>query len=227
MITAIAIDDEPLALEVIDVYCESIDNISLIKTFTSHSKAKVFLNKFPVDVIFLDIEMPKRNGVDFFRSLTCDVKVVFTTAYDKYAVDGFNVDAVDYLVKPFSLERFNEAVLRLINLKKIESDSVEENTHLSIRADYKLNRIPINKIIYIEALKDYVKIHIKDENTIVARATMKSILGKLPKTEFVRIHKSYIVAIKSIKKISSAELQIESEKLSIGNSYKKHLAKLF
>ncbi|MBU2995825.1 LytTR family DNA-binding domain-containing protein [Cellulophaga baltica] len=227
MITAIAIDDEPLALEVIKIYCDSIAEVNLVKTFTSHNKAKLFLNKFPVDVIFLDVEMPKNNGFDFYKSLNCDSKVVFTTAFDKYAVEGFNVDAVDYLLKPFSLDRFKKAVNRICNLIKSELDSVEKNTHLAIRADYKLNRIPLKQIVYLEAMNDYVKIYIKNETTIVARATMKSILHKLPADNFVRIHKSFIVSRKWVKTVSATDIHIEDEKLPIGNSYKKHLSTFF
>jgi DNA-binding LytR/AlgR family response regulator len=227
MIKAIAIDDEPLALEVIEVYCSSINEINLVKIFTSHSKASLFLKKFPVDVIFLDIEMPKKNGLDFFKSLDCDTKVVFTTAFDKYAVEGFNVDAIDYLLKPFSLERFKEAVSRINNLLKIDLDNIEKNTHLSIRADYKLNRIPLDQIIYFEAMHDYVKIYINNESAIVARATMKSIIKKLPVDDFIRVHKSYIISRKWVKKLSATNVSIHNKLLPIGNSYKKHVIMFF
>jgi len=205
MIKAIAIDDEPLALEVLSIYCNSLSSITLEKTFSNLTNAKKYLNKFPVDVVFLDIEMPKINGIDFYKSLNQNVKVIFTTAYNQYAVDGFNVDAIDYLLKPFSKERFIEAITRIEKIKKLESNNSETNTHLSIRADYKLHRISLANILYFEAMDDYVKIYIKDEKTITTRSTMKAMLQKLPENEFVRIHKSYIIPIKNIKTMLQAK----------------------
>ncbi|MFD0988572.1 LytR/AlgR family response regulator transcription factor [Mariniflexile jejuense] len=225
MIKAIAIDDEPLALQVLEVYCNSIPNISLLKTFSNLSNAKKYLNKFPVDVVFLDIEMPNINGIDFYKSLNKNIKVIFTTAYDQYAVEGFNLNAIDYLLKPFSIERFTESVGRIEKIKHIDNNT-QENTHLSIRADYKLHRIPFETILYIEAMDDYVKIYIQDEKTIVARATMKGVLEKLPKNIFVRIHKSYIIPISNIKQVNSYEVNLNYILLPIGNSYKKELEKL-
>ncbi|KJD34462.1 LytTR family transcriptional regulator [Tamlana nanhaiensis] len=226
MIKAIAIDDEPLALQIIDVYCNSSSVVRLEKTFSDLTNAKKYLNKFPIDVIFLDIEMPKTNGIEFYKSLNREIKVIFTTAYDHYAVEGFNVNAVDYLLKPFSLERFNEAIDRVQKLKASEHNNPEENTHLSIRANYKLNRIPLETILYIEAMDDYVKIHIKDEKTIVARSTMKGILENLPENQFIRIHKSYIIPSKNIKHISTSEISLGYISLPLGNSYKKMLENL-
>ncbi|WP_053992281.1 LytTR family DNA-binding domain-containing protein [Mangrovimonas sp. TPBH4] len=223
MITAVAIDDEPLALKVIETFCEAISDIQLERTFTNLTNAKKYINKFPVDVIFLDIEMPNINGIDFYASLGKPVKVIFTTAYDEYAVEGFNLNATDYLLKPFSLERFTEAVSRA--KKSIDLERSQENTTsiLSIRADYKLHRIPIGQILYLEAMDDYVKIHIQDQKSLVTRSTMKGILEKLPKTQFARIHKSYIVPLHNIKSIGAQELDLGYAKLPIGNSYKKNL----
>jgi len=225
MIKAIAIDDEPLALQVLEVYCDALSNISLEKTFTNLSNAKKYLNKFPIDVVFLDIEMPNINGIDFYKSLNQDLKVIFTTAYDQYAVEGFNVNATDYLLKPFSQERFAESVSRVEKAKVSETNNVQENTHLAIRADYKLHRIPLENILYIEAMDDYVKVHIQNEKTIVARSTMKGVLEKLPEHLFVRVHKSYIVPIANIKQIDTNEINLDYIHLPIGNSYKKDLEK--
>ncbi len=225
MIKAIAIDDEPLALQVLTVYCNTLSNITLEKTFSNLTNAKKYLNKFPIDVVFLDIEMPKINGIDFYKSLNHDVKVIFTTAYNHYAVEGFNLNATDYLLKPFSLERFTESVERIEKTKIIETNNPHENTHLAIRADYKLYRIPLEDILYIEAMDDYVKIHVQNKKTIVARSTMKGILEKLPENLFIRIHKSYITPIASIKQINTNEVHLNYIHLPIGNSYKKALEK--
>lgn len=226
MIKAIAIDDEPLALAVIEVYCEKLSNLTLEKTFSSLSNAKKYLNKFPVDVVFLDVEMPKINGINFYKSLKQNVKVVFTTAYSEYAIEGFNVNAIDYLLKPFSLERFTEAVERVEKTKKYDINNIKEQTHLSLRANYKLNRIILTDILYIEAMNDYVKVHIKEGKTIIARSTMKNILSELPNSQFVRIHKSYIVPILSIRVIEKDKILLDNIVLPIGNSYKIFLKKL-
>ncbi len=226
MIKAIAIDDEPLALQIITVYCNTLTNISLDKTFSNLTNAKKYLHKFPVDVVFLDIEMPQKNGIDFYKSLKNNVKVIFTTAYNQYAVEGFNVNATDYLLKPFSLERFTEAVNRVKKEVTLEKASTQTNTHFSIRADYKLHRILLTDILYFEAMDDYVKIHKKNEKTLVARTTMKSIISKLPSSEFIRIHNSYIVPVKSIKSIATQQIHLDYITLPIGNSYKKNLESL-
>lgn len=224
MIRAIAIDDEPLAIKVIDVYCEALSNISLEKTFSDLNKAKRYLNQFPVDLIFLDIEMPQMNGLNFYKSLNQNVQVVFTTAYEQYAVEGFNVNATDYLLKPFSLARFTEAVSRIEN--KIDTEHHQEVECLTIRANYKLNRIALDKISYIEAMDDYVKIYIRDEKEIVARSTMKSVLAKLPTHLFIRIHKSYIVPLRSVENVGTNEVSLGHISLPIGSSYKKDLDKV-
>lgn len=223
MILAIAIDDEPLALEILNIYCNSLRSINLKKTFSNLTDAKKYLNKFPVDIIFLDIEMPKINGIDFYKSLNQKVEVVFTTAYEKYAVQGFNVNAIDYLVKPFSYERFLEAIKRIEKLKKIELNSDANNSQLSIRADYKLHRINLENILYFQAMDDYVKIYIRDQKTITTRSTMKVMLQKLPENKFARIHKSYIIPIENIKTISSQSINLGYIELPLGNSYKKKL----
>lgn len=224
MIKAIAIDDEPLALEVLKVYCNALPNIVLENSFSNLNNAKKYLNKFPVDLIFLDIEMPRLNGIDFYKSLSEKIAVVFTTAFDQYAVEGFNVNAIDYLLKPFSLERFTEAVLRVENLKKLTQNNTEEHQYLSVRADYKLHRILFTDILYFEAMDDYVKIYSKDKKKITTRSTMKGMLAKLPEKLFVRIHKSYIIPVKNIISISSQVVDLGYIQLPLGTTYKQHLA---
>lgn len=199
----------------------------LENSFIKLDNAKKFLNKFPIDVIFLDIEMPKNNGIVFYKSLNKSVKVIFTTAYSEYAVEGFNLNATDYLLKPFSLERFQEAVKRIQHSVYLETNHTQENTHLSIRADYKLHNIPINDILYIEAMDDYVKIHLSNNERLVARSTMKNILNKLPKSLFVRIHKSYIIPVKKVKTLHAQEVDMGFITLPVGNSYKKELNHFF
>lgn len=227
MIKAIALDDEPLALEVVQAYCDQIDFLELLHTFTEQDKAIRYLNKFEVDVLFLDIHMPKLNGLDLYKSLKQRTKVIFTTAYSHYAVEGFNVNATDYLLKPFSLKRFLVAVQKAKREIELESDSPAENTHLTFRADFKLHNISFESILLIEAFDDYVKIHLEDGKKIVVRTTMKSILKKLPETEFKRAHRSFIVPLKKIKSIYKDVAQIAGFTIPLSNTYKEEILKNF
>ncbi|WP_298779655.1 LytTR family DNA-binding domain-containing protein [uncultured Polaribacter sp.] len=224
MIKAIAIDDEPLALEIIKTHCSAIDFINLTNTFTSHTKAIKYLNKNNVDLIFLDIQISEVNGIDIYKSLKKEIKVIFTTAYSHYAVEGFNVNASDYLLKPFSLERFLVSVNKV--KKEIETNFLkEEKTHLAIKADYKLHNILFKEILFIEALDDYIGINLSNGTKIVARYTMKNILTKLPPTEFKRTHRSFIVQLKKIKSIFKDTLKIEDFVIPISATYKQEIVK--
>ncbi len=225
MIKAIALDDEPLALEVVRAYCKQIDFLELVHTFTKQEKAIRHLNKFDVDVLFLDIQMPKLNGIELYKSLKQDTKVIFTTAYDKYAVEGFNVNATDYLLKPFAFERFMVAVKKAKREIELETTSPAENTHLTIRADFKLHNIPFESILLIEALDDYVQIHLQDGKKIVARSTMKSIQKKLPEREFKRAHRSFIIPLKKVRSVYKDVAQIEGFSIPLSNTYKAEILK--
>ena len=226
MITAIAIDDEPLALKIISHYCDQIDFISLEKTFTQQSEALKHLKKYPVDLIFLDIQMPNKNGVDFYKMLNNNPMVIFTTAHSQYAVEGFNVNATDYLLKPFSAERFITAVQKARNEFEFRKNQSIQ-THLMIRADYKLHRIEFDDILLIEGLDDYVQVHLANKTKIVARLSMKGILEKLPEKNFIRVHRSFIISIKKVKAIVNKNIQIEDFVIPIGDTYKEEILKLF
>lgn len=221
MIRAIALDDEILALRIIENYAEKIENLSLEKTFNIQSDAQKYLNKFPVDLIFLDIEMPSKNGMDFYKNISQNTKVIFTTAYSEYAVDAFNINAIDYLLKPFSFERFKAAVEKV----KINTET-DEVTYLSIRADYKLHKINFNDILLIEGLDDYIQIHLIDHSKIIARSSMKSILEKLSEKDFVRVHRSYIVPVNNIKTIVNRNIHIGEFIIPIGETYKDTVMKI-
>lgn len=224
MIKAIAIDDEPLALKIITHFCDEIDFMQLEKTFTKPSEAIKYLKKFPVDLLFLDIQMPSKNGLDFYKMLEQETMVIFTTAYSEYAVEGFNVNAVDYLLKPFSFERFQTAVQKAQNEQNFRQ-SISVQTQLLIRADYKLNKIDFEDILLIEGLDDYIQIHLKDKTKIVARLSMKNILEKLPTSLFVRVHRSYIIPVKKIKFIQNKNIQIEDFIIPVGDTYKEEILK--
>lgn len=221
MIKAIALDDELLALKIIENYAEKIENLSLEKAFNIQADAHKYLNKFPVDLIFLDIEMPSKNGMDFYKNISQNTKVIFTTAYSEYAVDAFSLNAVDYLLKPFSFERFKSAVEK-VKLNQ-ETDEVK---HLSIRADYKLHKINFNDIQLIEGLDDYIQIHLKDSTKITARSSMKNILEKLSEKDFVRVHRSFIVPVNDIKTIVNKNIHIAEFIIPIGETYKDDMMKI-
>jgi len=219
MIKAIAIDDEPLALKILAHHCDKIDDIILEKTFTNQSDAIDFLNNNDVDLLFLDIEMPQQNGVDFYKALDKKIMVIFTTAYDQYALEGFNVSAIDYIMKPISFNRFDEAVEKVRKVKKLLSNNKEDG-FVMIRADYKLNKIYLKDIQYIEGLDDYVQIYRDNEPKIVARMSMKALLDLLPEDDFIRVHRSFIVPIKRINGIQSKEITIGNISIPIGETYK-------
>lgn len=224
MIKAIAIDDEPLGLKIISYYCEKASFITLEKTFTKQSEAIKHLNKFPVDLIFLDIQMPSRNGIEFYKMLDNEPMVIFTTAHSEYAVEGFNVSATDYLLKPFSEERFLAAVEKARQEYEFRKNQSVQ-THLMVRADYKLHRIEFDDILLIEGLDDYLQIHLAGKTKIVARLSMKTLLEKLPAHSFLRVHRSYIIPIKKVKAIVNKNIQIEDFVIPIGETYKEEVAK--
>lgn len=226
MITAIAIDDEPLGLKIISHYCNQIDFIILEKTFTQQSEALKHLKKYPVDLIFLDIQMPNKNGVDFYKMLDNNPMVIFTTAHSQYAVEGFNVNATDYLLKPFSEERFTASIQKARNEFEFRKNQSIQ-THLMIRADYKLYRIEYEDILLIEGLDDYVQVHLSDKTKIVARISMKGILEKLPKKDFIRVHRSFIIPIKKVKAIVNKNIQIDDFVIPIGDTFKEEILKFF
>lgn len=220
MIRAIALDDEPLALKVIENFCSRIDYIQLEKTFTKTEEAHKHLRKQPVDLVFLDIQMPKQNGMEFYASVEQEILVIFTTAFSEYAVEGFNVSATDYLLKPFSFERFKVAAEKAKAAYETKNQiQNSEPQYLFIRADYSLNKILVSDILFIEGLDDYLKIHIEGQKTIVARMTMKAIMEKLPVAEFIRVHRSFIVPISKIDKVRNKIIYIGDEEIPLSAGY--------
>jgi len=225
MIKALAIDDEPLALNVIENFCSQLDYIELQKTFTKPNEALKHLKKFPVDLLFLDIHMPSLTGIDFYKNIEQNTLVIFCTAHGQYAVEGFNLNALDYLLKPFTFDRFKQATEKARDYFSINDN--QKTQHIFIRADYSLQKIMLDDIICIEALDDYLKIYITNQKTIVARITMKAILEKLPKTDFLRVHRSFIVPIKKVESLRNKTLQLGEKKIPVGNSYEEDVLKHF
>ncbi len=225
MIKAIAIDDEPIALKVIENFCTEIETISLEKTFNNAEDGLKYLKKFPADLIFLDIDMPNLNGIDLYKQVKQNTLVIFITSRAEYAVEGFNLNALDYLLKPFSFERFKQAADKAKDYLTITGN--QKPLHIFVRADYSLQKITLDDVLYIEALDDYLKIYLHQQKTIVARMTMKTMLEKLPASDFKRVHRSYIVPIKRVESLRNKTLQILDRKIPVGNSYEEEVLKYF
>lgn len=216
MIKAIAIDDEPLALKVVESFCKEGPEIDLQRTFTKPHDAIEFLKENEVDLLFLDINMPSISGIDIAKMVK-DKMIVFTTAYSEFAVEGFDLNAVDYLLKPFTKDRFKQAVQKVKQLKSVLRN--EEQMCFYIKADYALHKIEYKDVLYIEGLDDYIKIHLPNRKPIVARSTMKGILELLPPDKFIRVHRSFIVPLASIKAVKGKIIVLPETEIPIGNSY--------
>ena len=225
MIKAIAIDDEPIAIKVIEHFCKDIDFISLEKTFTKAEDGLKYLKKFPADLIFLDIDMPNLNGIDLYKQVKQNTLVVFITSRADYAVEGFNLNALDYLLKPFTFERFKQAADKAKEYLAISNSNKPD--HIFVRADYSLQKIALDDIVCIEALDDYLKIYLHQQKTIVARMTMKAMFEKLPANDFMRVHRSFIVPIKKVESLRNKTLQLGDRKIPVGNSYEEAVLKHF
>lgn len=225
MIKAIALDDEPPALEVIAHFCSENPKIHLLKRFEQMSDAALFLSQNKVDIVFLDIQMPGKNGIQFYKQIEYPPLVIFTTAFSNFAVEGFNVNAVDYLLKPFTKQRFDAAIDKAILIRNMHLKLGRET--IIIRSENKNIKLQLDEIIFIEALDNYVKIILKNNKFIVARTTMKNISLELPSERFVRIHKSFIVSLYKVTAIDGKQLYLNETILPIGEVYKKELTQLF
>jgi DNA-binding LytR/AlgR family response regulator len=218
MINCIAIDDEPLALQLVQEYCSKISFLKLDKIFTNTDEAKKYLQENTVDLLFLDIQMPDINGMQFYKNLTQKPPVIFTTAYKDYAAEGFNVDAVDYLLKPFEYDRFLKACYKAKEyIEFLSSQEIQLNS-IFVKVNYEIMKINLKDIELIEALDDYIKIFIKP-NPVLTLMTLKSIQEKLPARDFVRVHRSFIVPMAKIEKFSKTKLWIAGKEIPIGSSY--------
>lgn len=220
----VAIDDEPLALSVVENFCSRTSSIELIAKFNDSVKGLEFIRENRVDILFLDINIPHLSGIELARLLPSSVKVIFTTAYQDFALDGFELRAVDYLLKPFSYERFARAVSYAEHLISLEGGD-EKNESITFKVDYSSRNILIDTILYVEGLKDYVKIH-TSEKPIVVKSTMKAITSSLERYGFVRIHKSYTINLKKVSSYKSNIVIIENgDKIPIGEQFKEEFFK--
>lgn len=217
----VAIDDEPLALELIQAYVDRLPALKLVHTFDDAISAVEVLRHTSIDLLFLDINMPDISGLDLVRSLQQRPLIIFTTAHKQFALEGFELDAVDYLLKPIQFDRFSKAVNKAIDYHKYKNTaSNEDSDSLFVHAEYRLVKIPLSEIEYIESLEDYIKIHLSNAKPVLTLMSLKKVLEKLPAEKFQRIHRSYIVPVAKVKSIQNRKVQLSGQvELPISDSY--------
>jgi DNA-binding LytR/AlgR family response regulator len=222
---AIAIDDEPIALDIIKNHAAKVPYLEVKAIFTDAFKAMEYLQKEPVDLIFLDIKMPDISGIDFYNSLGKKPLLVFTTAYTEHAVTSFEMDAVDYLLKPFSLARFIKGCNKAFELYNYRN-ATEPADHLYIKTGYEQLKVLYDDILYLEAAGNYVTFVLKDKN-ILSRSTFLEASVLLPADKFIRVHRSFIAAINKIDKAERNQVTIKNTVIPVGESYGQALAAVF
>ena len=226
----IAVDDEPLALDIIEAYVTKHPELTLVARCNNAAEASEVLKKHKVDLMFLDIQMPEITGLSFVKSLEHKPLFMFTTAYPDYALEGFELDAIDYLLKPIAYDRFEKGVEKALEYYKIKqnSDVAEsdlENEHFFVKAKQKLIKLSYSEIYYVEAFADYVKIFLADKK-IVTLQTMKNMERKLPPEMFSRVHRSFIVNRKHVASFSTSVCEVNEVKIPIGKNYKEAFVSL-
>lgn len=227
------VDDEPLAIKVIESYIDQVEGLEVVASCTNPIEVISLLNKHEIDLVFLDIEMPNLTGIDLVKTVDNMPQFIFTSAYPQYAVDGFNLNATDYLLKPIPFHRFLKAVSRVIEKYKFENNfsintssagiSEEDNDDfIFVKSEYENIKIDIKNILYIQGLKDYIKIYTgESEKAILTLMSFKGILEKLPKKDFVRIHRSYVINIPQIKTLQKTKVIVGETQIPIGETYRE------
>jgi DNA-binding LytR/AlgR family response regulator len=230
MIKTLIIDDEPLAVEILETYVNQVHGLQLAGKCYNALDANQILNNEDIDLILVDVQMPQMTGIELIKSLSNPPKVIFTTAFPEFAIQGFELNAVDYLLKPIAFDRFLKAVNKVMNTThNTERKEISNQDFIFVKADKKLVKLNYEDILFIEGLKDYVIIY-TDQTRIVTLQTMKSLEEKLPEQIFVRVHRSYIVNVHKIKSIHSDDIEIivkgQSKIIPIGNNYSENINKI-
>lgn len=221
----IIIDDEPLAIKVIQDYVNQLDCLTCVATYTRASDSISILNEMQVDLIFLDINMPGLTGIDFIKTLMHPPAVIFTTAYRNFAVDAFELQALDYLLKPISYERFVKAVNRFLSVQQTAPTTnrdAQNEEFIILKADKKQHKVQLKDINYIEGLDNYIKVHTTD-STLICYMSLSGIEMELNSADFVRVHRSFIINAKHVKSFTSAFVEIEGNKIPIGRNYREEV----
>ncbi len=216
------IDDEPVARDILRQYISDTPALELAGECESALSALEFLKEHSVDLLFLDVNMPKLSGISFLKSLSNPPGVILTTAYSEYALEGFELDVVDYLLKPFSFERFLKAINKIMSKERV----VDRDSAIVIKADGKSYRVLTTEILYVESLGDYLTVHTSNQKFTFYK-TMKSLAEELPSPEFIRVHKSYLVAISKIDYLEGNLIYINRKEIPIGNAYKEEFLNQF
>jgi len=233
-ISCLAVDDEPPALDVLRKYISSVQSLELVGTCSDAVEALNSIRQRSVDLIFLDIQMPQILGTDFLRTLKNPPKVIFTTAFRKFAIEGFELDAVDYLLKPISFERFLKAVNKVmdvsfngtLSLESVEqTNKVQADNNIYLRSDRKMIKVALSDIMYIESLKDYIKV-VATSGIVITKQSISSIEETLPKDMFMRIHRSFIVALNKIESYSNELIWVGKTELPISRMYRHEVEKV-
>jgi len=224
------VDDEPLAIEIIETHLSQLDDFIIVGTCKNAIEAFQVLEKETIDLMFLDIQMPKITGIDFLKSLQHRPKVIFTTAFIDYAIEGYELDVVDYLVKPISFERFFKAISKYKNLvdqrqAPITTAKTIEQDYIYVKSNKKRHRLLFDSIWYVESVKDYVRIHLEDKSLIV-KTTLTHFESQLPSNIFLRIHRSYIVNLSKVTAHTHNDIELSKMEIPIGNSYKQKVFEL-
>lgn len=225
-INCIIVDDEPVAREILEQHLAKVEGINVLALCKNALEAFNMISTQKIDLIFLDINMPEISGLSFAKSINKNSKIIFTTAYREYAVDGFDLQAVDYLLKPISFERLLQSVNKYLDENILVENTVfneiteEKSDYIFVRSDRKMVKVRFSEINYIESISDYIKIHLADKN-VVTRETISNIEAKLPQNEFIRTHRSYIVSIDKIASFTNETIEMENKKeIPISRSYK-------
>lgn len=232
MIRYIIIDDEPIAHRIIEGYCDNLPHLEKVGSCYNAFEAMQMLNKEQVDLMFLDINMPKLSGFEFLKTLSNPPKIIVTTAYKEFAIEGYELDITDYLLKPFSFERFVKSINKAVNTATknksaaTTSSTVSEPTRFFIKGDKKYHQIATETILFIEAYGNYTKLYLNDD-IIVSHEKISSLEKLLLKDNFIRVHKSFIVAIDKIKTIEGNRILVDTHKIPIGQTYKSRIYKLY
>ena len=225
-ISCVIVDDEPMALNLVESYVEKTPFLELKQKCSSAIEAMEFIKNKPVDLLFLDIQMPDLTGLEFSKMLPKDTRVIFTTAFDQYALEGFKVEAIDYLLKPFDYAEFlaaaNKANTWFSLLKGKSQTAVSEaKEFLFVKSEYKQLRIKLDDVLYFEGLKDYIKIWVKDNpKAILTLMSLKSLEEELPESHFMRVHRSFIVSLKNIEVIERSQIIINNQRITVSEQYK-------
>jgi two-component system LytT family response regulator len=225
---AIAIDDEPIALDVVRSHASKLPMLTLAATFTNAFEAMHYLQQHHVDLIFLDIKMPDINGIDFVHAISNSPMVIFTTAYSEHAVKSFELDAIDYLLKPFSLPRFIKACSKANELYNLRSKAAGDHPQefLFIKDGYEQIKVQLAEILFIEAAGNYTKIELENQRTLSTRVTINDMLKLLPSKKFIRTHRAFIIAVNKVDKYDKYQIWLGSHIIPIGHTYSQCLQEI-